>query len=245
MTNKKFLISSIVVTLTISCGITAGQIMSQSVKTFEATRVVEFYAPETSAPWLVQTEIVGVRNDGSSVMARKTLHPTTGADVYLRRVTDVSNKKMVVVNPLTESLTTYPLGKTIERERIKPTTGCPGEPAGEMLGYPVTLERKRTDSDGVQTNLQAWRSPALDCVPMREESRLVKDGVESVKVSKITGIVQGQPEEWLFDIPSTYAEKTPTEVFVEQARRYPQRFRTPHASASNLDVVYGAAQERK
>lgn len=244
MTNRKFAVLSIVSTLTVSGGITTAQILSRTVKTYTATRVVEFYAHDASTPWLTLTEMIGVRDDGSSVLARRNPHPVTGMDVYVRRITDVSNKKVVVVEPLTESLVTYPLGKAAEKQTIKPTTSCPGDPAGEMLGYPVTLQHE-TIHDAMQTDLRTWRSPALDCAPLREELRTMEEGVENLKLSTVTNIVQGQPERWLFEIPSNYSQRRPTDMMAEQARRYPQRFRMPDTSTNQLDMAYDAAQKQK
>ena len=167
----------------------------------------------------------------------------TGMDVYVRRVTDVSNKKVVVVEPLTESLVTYPLGNPAERQTIKPTTSCPGDPAGEMLGYPVVLQHE--NKEPMETDLRTWRSPALDCAPLREEIRTTENGVQRLKVSTVTNIVQGQPESWLFEIPANYTERRPTDMMAEQARRYPQRFGTPDPSTNHLDMAYDAAQKQK
>lgn len=244
MSKNTFLVASIAAALTISAAITVAQLLSNTAKPVTATRTVEFYDGGASAPWLQMTEILAVRDDGSNVKARRITHPDTGGALYIRKLYDMSRKTLMVINPLAESITTYPLGDTLETNRIKPASACVGSPAGEMLGYPVTLESKDIDAQGALTRLRTWRSPVLDCLPMKEENRLIKHGVETLTVTTVTNVRQGQPEAWLFEIPSTYAEKKPTEMFAEQARRYPQRYKGA-PNASTLDAVYDAAQTRK
>lgn len=225
-------------------GVTAAQNLSLAVKTYTATRVTEFYAVHAATPGVVLTEIVAVRDNGSNVTARRIPDPVTGADVYIRTVTDLGNKRRVVVDPLSESLVTSPVPKLSNMWTIKPTTSCPGEPAGEMLGYPVLLQQENIE-EPIEIHSRTWRSPALGCAALREETRTAENGMETLKVSSVTHVVPGQPEKWLFEIPSSYTERRPTDVMAEQARRYPQRFAMPDPSRNQLGAVYDAARKSK
>ena len=249
MTNKKFTILISVITCAVMAALGLGQ-AQQPVKSFTATVVHEVYAAGSAVPWFTYIETVAVRSDGSTVQARHQTRPTDGKPLYGLAIFDVPSKRLIGVDPLTESLTTRPLTKgALDHFTAKATTNCAGKPDGKLLGFAVVLQEKHEVvkiDEPFTKDTRTWTSPDLDCFSLREEKHIVQaDGKETFNVRSVTRVVMGEPPAWLFEVPTTYVERSPTEVFAEAARRYPQRFNPPDPSTRRLDEAYYAARKPK
>jgi hypothetical protein len=250
MTRKRFVVLVSVITCAVIAALGVAQMVPRSVRTFTATVSEEHYAAGSTVPWFKFTDTVAVRKDGSHVNARHVTSPADGKTVYRLSITDIPSRRTVVVDPLSESLSTRPLQqKSVDRLEIKATSSCPGQPAGKLLGFNVNLEETHKTYPGTPTftrHVRTWASPDQDCFPLRQETHSVSDdGNEDFAVRSVSLLTQGDPPAWLFAIPTEYVERAPTEMFAEQARRYPQRYSQPDPSTHALDEVYNAAQKPK
>lgn len=246
MIRKRFVVLVSVITCTLVAALGVAQIVPRQVNPFTATVSEEHYTAGSTVPWFTFTDTVAVRRDGSHVNARHVTNPADGKTVYRLSITDIPSRRTVVVDPLSESLSTRPLQqKAADQVEIKATSSCPGQPAGKLLGFNVNLEETHTADETVKQDVRTWISPDLDCFPLRKETHFVAEEKEDFAVRSVSFLTQGDPPAWLFAIPTGYVERSPTEMFAEQARRYPQRFSPPHPSTHVLDEAYNAAQKPK
>lgn len=206
--------------------------VSQSVKAqrpahaFTATRSVAVFQGSNLLPVATRIETVAVRGDGSRAEFRHVPNPSgSGRTLYFNKITDVPGRRLVVVEPLGESVTTYPLNpKAVEFHATKPFDQCEGEPAGKIVGYDVMLAqttRPLPPARG-EIKIQAWLAPALDCFPLRRETSLFWVGRDTqLTVESVVALIEGEPEGSLFEIPAAYVERSPSEAMAEAKRKYP------------------------
>jgi hypothetical protein len=175
-------------------------------------------------PSFARTEIEGARSDGSLALAALQPRDHDHPAFYERAVTDISQGRHVLVDPFTESTTTYPSKKLVEKIRRKPADSCPGKPGEKILGYESLAELAtltRTTAIGkTATTITTWRAPELDCAMLRQETRTVKpDGHVLFQVISATMVTPGEPPAWLFEVARGYTERSPNGVSAETAKR--------------------------
>lgn len=197
-------------------------------------------------PHFARTEVTGVRSDGS--VARAVFQPRARdhAAFYERAVTDVSQGRHILVDPFTESTTTYPSQKLVDRIRRKPANSCPGQPGDKIFGYETMSEVKTVTTNTAKgttaTTTTTSRAPQLNCAMLRQETRTVKaDGRVLFQVISATMVTPGEPPAWLFEVPSNYTERSPSAVNAETSSKlgfnFPQR--------PGLDEIYNEANKPK
>jgi hypothetical protein len=168
-------------------------------------------------PKFTRTEIEAIRSDGS--VARAVFQPPVQdhAAFYERAVTDVGQGRHTLVDPFTESITTYPSQELVNRIRRKPANSCPGQAGEKVLGYETVSEVKTLTTNPragkTVTTVTTWRAPQLDCVMLRQETRTVRaDGRILLQIISATVVTPGEPPAWFFEIPSDYTERSSSAV---------------------------------
>jgi hypothetical protein len=204
------------------------------------------FQDETSARiTFARTEILGVRAD-ESVSRADLKNPAGNHSVYYTLlITDVRTGRHTVVDPLTESKTTYPSKAMIDQFHLKPANSCPGQSGGEILGFPVVLENKSVTFPDRNLTIKYWRAPALNCLPLREEHRLSHaNGKGSFEVLTAIKVTLGEPPTWMFEIPAAYTERTPSQVFAESAKRLGHSPLLPNEAVGKVyEEAQGAASQ--
>jgi hypothetical protein len=184
--------------------------------------------------------VYGARSDGSSstTLARSILQKdgVTYRVVKSRNIVDIATRKMMRVDHFTESVTTIPLSeRDISEAGAKPDTSCIPAPqetvtkvtvlgAETVLGYQtvkVREERPYQPTDGTKLVTDVNYSPALDCFALKESSSLIlPDGAAGARnLMEVTLVAMGEPDGTLFDAPTGYTERPPSEVMAERDRR--------------------------
>lgn len=190
---------------------------------------------------------VAVRSDGSEAISMRRQDPT-GQWVHIRTIVDVMAKKRVAVDPMTESVTTYPLG-TASSSPQKECTKDGNPERKTILGYEVVRireDRLLPGSGGRRVGTDNWVASALNCFPLTESSSLLQpDGKQYTNVREVLSIIPGEPADSLFAIPSTYTERSPSQVFSEYERRFPGHGGLPPSTANKLDSAYYAHQKNR
>ena len=188
-----------------------------------------------------RTETLGIRDDGS--VSRADWKPATaGHPAYSTLlITDVASGKYTIVDPFTESRTTYRSPGMAEHHRVKPASTCPGTAGEQILGFETVVEDKTSSFPDRRLTIRYWRAPHLNCLPLREEDRtmLFKTGKQSLQVLNATSITLDEPSASMFEVPSVYTERTPSEVMAESSRKLGRNPLPPNA---NLDKVYADSQ---
>lgn len=182
------------------------------------------------------------RSDGSSVTVFKRRNPN-GDWVWSRRITDLAAGKELTVDPMTESVTTYPLpARNLESSRMKPQR-CSQDSnpeLGRMAGYDTEkVHRQIPAPEGSEHDF--WMAPSLDCFPLNQKTKFA-DGY--VNDRHAIFVLEGEPSPALFQVPGSYAERSPSQVFAEYAKRFPGYRGAPQRTQERLDRVYISSNGR-
>ena len=219
-------------------------------------------------PLAAEMTILDQSPEGATVTSRKSLLAVRAdgsrADLFLetnqkpdgkRKVTLLNERRQVMVDPSTESNTTYPLtAYSVQKQSQRPA--C--EPAaalekGTILGYTVYRFSREDDYKQSLVKWDEWLAPDLNCMALRS----ISEGIIAAsgkplgrQTVEVTRIVLGDPSAELFAIPPTYTERSPSEVFREVDRRRAAGV-GPKACAScdpstnqKLDRVYHTARQQ-
>lgn len=210
---------------------------ARGVVPFLAVVVDTMYSPaDNPIPSMSLTRVYATRADGASVEGNVFTSPD--GEHLLTRAVELPDR-YVAVDPDTQSVTTY----GPEKPPVRAAQSCPGTAAGEILGYKVTLSASQiNDSTGVvQTSRKAWRAPALNCFPLREEERTFssKLGRAFGNVVVAVSVRVGPPPQDLFAIPDGYVERSPSEVMAQANARFPAS-NVGCCSTPALDRAYDA-----
>lgn len=163
--------------------------------------------------------------NGSRVRLQALVAPS-GTSVEKKTIIDVLSQKRIVVDGLTESLTTYNLRKDdIIALQSKPTS-CGEAPSAErssILGYEVVkVIRDWSPPSEAINRIESWKALALDCYPLKEIFYHGQPGSTVVtNIRQVTAVSIGEPNLDLFAVPAGYVERPPTAVYREHENRYP------------------------
>jgi hypothetical protein len=185
-----------------------------------------------------------VREDGAHVFLRESIN---GSPVGVKSVTDPNSATRIVVDPATESLTTYHLSKEEVSQLRNIPVDCIGAEHNSILGFDVYKSTTTTSDEVGQLQVESWLAPALNCYPLRNVAILAKkDGSKRRNESQAISVTKGTPDANLFNIPVSYAERPPSQVLAEAARRK-NSGQTPNAEWSSKieDQVYSEHQGAK
>jgi hypothetical protein len=204
---------------------------------FIATRSSVTVVPGNPVPVHSEMRTLAVRSDGSSVELFHRKDPSgSGNVIFIRSILDVPNKQRVVVDPISESLITFPLvDQAVSAFAVRGATQCAGTSSSPILGYDVAVEEARDLTSGEELRVTSWRAASLNCTPLRREIAVLKAGTEVQRITEtVQTITEGEPDKSLFDIPQGYVERQPSDAMAEAARRHPNDpdWRCPNCSQS-------------
>lgn len=206
---------------------------------FTATVHENGFRPNEIGPAHSEYYVVGVRSDGSEA----TVFRREGPDAKWfesRVVLNLTDRVRVTVEPLTQSLTTYPISArgVLFYQSVK-TTECTralGAEKSTLLGYDV-VKLHQVLAGGITRD--AWEALRLGCFPLKEVLTL-NSGYRSVR--EVVFLHEGPPPAEFFQLPAGYQEHSPSEVADEFARRYPGQLPFPPQTSVALDKPYFAAR---
>jgi hypothetical protein len=193
--------------------------------------------PGNPVPVHSEMRSLAVRSDGSSAELFHRKDPSgSGNVIFIRGIVDVPNKQRVLVDPISESLITYPLAdEAVSTFAIRGATQCAGTSSSPILGYDVAVEEVRDSSSPEELRITSWRAASLNCIPLRREIMVLKSGTEVQRITEtVLRITEGEPDKSLFDIPQGYVERQPSDAMAEAAKRYPNDpdWRCPNCAQS-------------
>ena len=199
-------------------------------------------------------KVYAVKSNGTHVIAT-TVQDPEGNPRMKKVLVDTETLRRVGSDETTESMTTYHLGNGAEEVFWHRATDCRGDVTSEhstIFGYEVVkkvIEHPGMGGNGcVSATQTSYLAPALNCYPLREEYYSDYCGSEPsrlVQKSEVTGIVEGDPDEDLFEMPD-YPEKKPSEAIREFEKRYHPEGSpgTPPESLSKLDEAYERSRQQ-
>lgn len=203
---------------TLSLNIKAAQAASNGV-TSHTIRYVERFGDMSVERQLVKA----IRSDRSEVELRKwrSLDGKKAADKFT--VKDFREGRRVVVDHRTRSTTTYALSREhldfIALQQVDCKAIPAGAEAGTMLGIEV-YKMSRTLWDAAKTVREAWVAPGLECAVLLEQFYQTGPGNKRNLVTerRAVEVAVGEPPAFLFEIPTGYTERSPSEVLAEQTK---------------------------
>lgn len=213
---------------------------------FTAVMVQRQYQALPAAPLRMENYTYAVRSDGSWVKDFKRQIMPNGGWGDLRVIADYSSGVRTMVDPSTNSLTSYPFSKqALAKLSVPPPQACstdPGVQHATVLGYDTEVVKRTLPGTppGVELVVAEWDAPALDCFPVRQIIDHHSPNASVHIVREALYVSEGAPSEALFDIPTDYVERSPSQVTAERARLFPNEPSSSALSSSTsvLDRVY-------
>ncbi|HEX5412972.1 MAG TPA: hypothetical protein VFZ27_14065 [Terriglobia bacterium] len=197
----------------------------------------------SAAAWPnTQMTMYAVRSDGSTAEVIRRVDPNNNP-VEIRVVVDMASARRVSIDPMTQSVTTYPLSQASLSFMNGLAIGCQSATSehSTLIGYDVVkVQDSKEWPDGTADYSESWQAPALGCLRMDESSSPQAAANRTVwNTREVTFVAEGEPSAALFAIPSDYVERSPSEVFAEFQRRFPNARSTWAGKAgSALDPAY-------
>ena len=193
-------------------------------KPYMATVMVSMYKPDGT---LSRTEnrLYAVAVDGSQVDVFREALPDN-AWAYPRKVRNVSTGLRSLIEPATKSVVTERMSKDEINDLVSVSGNCGAEAGAAtrtILGY-VTVRsyREMSVNENSSIRIESWRAPALDCYPLYERSDLgPKNGPSAYDVKEVLFVVEGDPPQALFKIPSGLDERSPSQMNSEFEHLFP------------------------
>jgi len=223
---------------------------------FRRTPLTALMTEENYPPGWARADYVGyavraVRSDGSEVTVLRKEAPD-GRPVDMKVILDIPSRRRVSVDPSTQSMSSFPLPERhVATYLSKPVMDCMEKPGAEhttLLGYDALKTREPGGPPESQDLIETWMAPALGCFPLREEytypAATLGGGALRV-VKQAVFVIPGEPSASLYEIPSTYTERSPGEVNAEFERRFPGRHAFPEKTVRILDQRYADARQQR
>ena len=207
---------------------------------FSATGITKYY--DASAA-LRRTEawILAKKPDGSS--ARATLSRDDHPD-QIRTVVNVPAGWRVSIDPLSESVTTYKLTESEKKELSADVPSCPTSDSSTnstFLGYPTVLDHEQKILGSRQIDEDKWLAPSLNCLALKRSYKVFDSGkLVGQTTEEVVSLSAGAPDPSLFEVPTNYTERSPSEAMAERARRLGQSCPTCANAEETLDKAYSS-----
>ncbi len=196
-----------------------------------------------------------------SMFARKT----NGSDVkvtaikgpdgevgQLKGVWDVDSLSEAALDPFTKSVRTLYFSRKQMWSTLNFDEPCPPNEVGtphratgarsQMLGFEVVqVVEEHTAPSAPTERWEAWVAPAFGCFALRESSSLSSGPHNETEV---TLLVEAEPPDALFAIPSDYVERSPSAHAAAWTQKYPGSSLLPQSGLAWLDHVYDMHRKR-
>jgi hypothetical protein len=217
-------------------------------------------APVKTTPFTAKQTALQVDNEGrqTSIELRTTAVSSTGAQVdtldYLDgrpignfTLLDLDRRVRISVDPVTESITTYPQSARMVEIAKAALRSCSNDSAAEhrsLLGQAVFKRVNDSHAGRIGSHSETWIAPALSCFPLEATITFFRDGSRfGQRTMQTTSLVIGNPDAALFVVPNGYTERPPSAVFAEFAHRNGQPCTSCENSSKTLDKAYYSHQQ--
>jgi hypothetical protein len=185
--------------------------------------------------------VVARRSDGSRSESFIRTDPT-GKQYNQRIIWDAGRRARIVLEAITESVTTYPLWASQIAALRRLTSDCglgANAESSTILGEKV-FEKVTPSPLPDRRRLEEWVAPRLGCLALRERTLVPQSSGGDTVLSwkEAVFLTFKDPDPALFQVPA-WPERRPSEVFAEYSRRFPSDAVTPNPL---VDKAYLTAQ---
>lgn len=212
-------------------------VKAEASQPFTAIRLTRYFGQDGVRQARAETSLFATRSDGSTLEHRLTNSDGTSG---LRIIYDPSKGTRISVDPFTESKTTYN-GVQIGSYSHLVHTGLAVGPPEQFLGYEVVkIVQSLPENGPPQGRHTLWVAPALNYYALRAiAEKLNPDGsVQATTTEDTVSVLTGEPDANSFQIPISYTERSPSEVYLERERRSGKPCPTCGDSLQKLDHSY-------
>jgi len=190
------------------------QTTPKPIRSFIVTEVMS--SPQKGSPYLsTWTSARAVREDGSWVKISMGSNPSETE----RDINDFKSGVQTIVEDGTKSIVRQSIPASEYKHRLAPAISCEGTSAGKILGVDVNYTEAVQDITGNEQGdatavIKRWVVPDLGCFVLQKETVWTRKSDGALLVdTKVTPIsVSFQSVDEYFEIPSSYIERTKTEV---------------------------------
>ncbi len=191
----------------------------------------------------VKLSLQAVRADGSIATLVQSSNgiPSRG----LRVVSDLPHSSRVLIDPLSQSRSTYRWSaRSVQAER-DPSGGCAylsGSPSKVILGVTVRPYKKHWTDGATEFDEQGWIAPTLACYALERSYVVSESGRATARTTTlVTSVSPGDPPAALFDVPAAYTERPPSLLMALRAEKLGQPL-PPYLSQTGpvLDQAYNS-----
>jgi hypothetical protein len=202
------------------------KVLAQSAAAFTATMREALY-DQAGNVGRTQMFMVATRSDGSTVRQRTWRKPGNRGITEQRTIRDLTSREEIVVDGLTESITTIPLSKGLVAHYKRQGCADNDTASGEViLGYETVKVTKESGDGNGMVRIERSLAPALGCFALRTAYSHAEPGSASYRVVNVREAIDvrtGEPDPAWFTKPSGYVERSPSARRAEFYRRYPER----------------------
>lgn len=205
-------------------------------KPFIAQKIESVFSDGDAAKPVKQVYFTIARRSDGSETTVLAINSPRGESGQATEINDARRGRSVTLEPFTRSVTTfyYPANKLLEGIRSEATacgmaTTSRTEPIA-ILGYHVSKVMENT--------FDRWESlvaPGLNCYPL-QQTITFRDGGRNER--KVTIVIEGEPPDYMFDIPSGYIERSPSQVSAAYGAKFPGHTLWSPKTLQTLDKRY-------
>jgi hypothetical protein len=204
---------------------------------FTATLVERRFSP--TGVQIYEEQLIRAVGTTGTVEIIRRLDPL-GHWVEMKSIVDFRRQERIVIDPITESRTTYlKVGNRYPFREALQTSDCSGDPTVEtdvIAGYRVMRVLKPWRPDEPESKWERWFAPELGCFALKET--ITHSGGTPSTTREVIFVLRGEPPSSLFEVPSNYTERSPSEVLAEFARRFGKRAPDFERTGEVLDRSY-------
>jgi hypothetical protein len=216
-----------------------------TLKPFVAHKKIDFFPASSTIAPRSSDVVFARRSDGSYVHSYTTISPR-GETGWAAEISDLAGRRFAFLEPFTKSVSTFYLTDRAITERRLAQDECR---AGDQM---ITIGRSQSSDSGQKMIILGRRvesvvqrsevdtverlvAPELNCHPLRESVTFPEGGRNETRV---LALEDGEPPASLFQIPTDYIERSPTEMEAAYSARYPGHALWGEKMAQTLEQRY-------
>jgi hypothetical protein len=195
-----------------------------------------------------ENQLHAFRSDGSYVRILQRQTPNKEM-VNVSWIVDANTGKSISIHPETETtMTSYLPKEQLDTQFRALNRSCSQGSSGEhrvIRGFDtVKTVQSIGAAPGDRSEIEEWKAPALDCFSLTQTlTQLAPDGTEHKTIRTATFVILGEPAGSLFEVPSGFTERSPSEAAAEFARRFPGRSVTDPGTLGRAESRYRSNQK--
>ncbi len=197
-------------------------------------------------PILSESVTYARRSDGSEVKMRSILKPDKSGYAIQRKIFNLVTGEETLVDGVTNSTTTMPMpAKALETARLSRVCTNDLNPERDQISGIDVVKVVTNIKHSTTMKIEQWQAPTLNCFSLSETAYTTDPGGDSfrkMKTSQASKVDLGEPNPSMFEIPTSYQERRPSDLRGEYFRLYPNEPKAAclRTTDQKLDELYAS-----